>query len=267
MAEYQKFIFSENYSREPENLERIQQKKILDARAMMSNEIEEAKTKAYEDGFQAGQEMALKKLKTEMELHLNTIVENITKINNFKPELKEIFENHSTACIRHITKNMFFNSEELFSKELLEQALDNALNNLPIVSQIVIKIPSSCKIYLEDTKLEDKIKQKGITDFRFEEDDSLHSGECRIQWDKSGLLSSKKESFEKINSAFNAFLSNEDLELSDNTNTVKEEPKKTTETDKQDETTTNNIIEESVMKDETLVDTAAPENIETTTKN
>lgn len=217
MTDYQKFIYNNNYSTEAENLERIQEKKLLDARDMLSNEVETAKNEAFEKGFEEGQKMALEKLKSEMDLHVNTIIESITKINNFKPELQSIYEQHSTACVRHIAKNMFFKSEEMFAERLLEQSLDNALNNLPMVSKIIVKIPTNCKVYLEDTQVEDKIRQRGITDFLFVEDATLHSGECRIEWDKSGLLSSKAESFEKVNATFAAFLSPEELELSDNT--------------------------------------------------
>lgn len=220
MAEYQKFIFSDNYSTEPENLERIQQKKVLDARTMMAEEIESIKKQAFEQGYEEGQKMALEKLKAEMELHINTIIENITKINNFKPELQSIYEQHSTACVRHIAKNMFFKAENMFSDELLTQSVENAVENLPMVSKILVKVPVNTKTYLEDTKITEKIQQRGIMDFAFIEDRSLSAGECRIEWDKSGLLSSKVESFEKVNSTFAAFLSPDDLELSDKTETL-----------------------------------------------
>lgn len=220
MADYQKFIFSENYSTDQENLERIQRQKVLDAREIMAEEVESVKKQAFEQGYEEGQRAALEKLKAEMELHVNTIIENITKINNFKPELQSIYEQHSTACVRHIAKNMFFKAETMFSDELLTQSIENAVENLPMVSKILIKIPVNCKTYLEDTKIAEKIQQRGITDFAFVEDRSLSVGESRIEWDKSGLLSSKVESFEKVNSTFAAFLSPEDLELSDKTETL-----------------------------------------------
>tara|TARA_Y100001960_G_scaffold243813_1_gene258139 strand:+ start:2394 stop:3200 length:807 start_codon:yes stop_codon:yes gene_type:complete len=220
MAEYQKFIFSDNYSKEPENLARLQQKKETEAREMMAAELDAAKKQAFEEGFQEGQKMALEKLKSEMDLHMNAILENISKINEYKPQLQAMYEEHATASVRHIAKNMFFKSEELFSNEMLDQAVDNALNNLPFVSKITLKVPRNCKVYLEDTQVEEKIRQRGITDFLIFEDPTLNPGECKIEWDQSGLLSSKVESFEKINTTFAAFLSPEDLELSDNTNTL-----------------------------------------------
>lgn len=243
MAEYQKFIFADNYSKEPENIERLKQQKIKDARDIMLAEMEAAKKQAFEEGFQEGQKMALDKLKSEMDLHINTIIDNITKINEYKPQLQNIYEQHSTACVRHITKNMFFKSHEMFSEKLLEQSLDNALVNLPMVSKILIKIPTGCKVYLEDTKFAEKITQRGITDFAFIEEPSLNTGESRIEWDQSGLLSSKVESFEKINSTFAAFLSPEDLEVSDNTESFA--PMQTTTPEQAEiNTTTTNATEE-----------------------
>jgi len=217
MTEYQKFIFANDYSTEAETLERMRQQKLLDAREMLQVEIEDAKKQAFEEGFQEGQKMALEKLKSEMDLHVNTIIESITKINEYKPELHELFEQHSTACVRHITNNLFFKAQELYPAELLDQSVENALANLPMVSKIIIKVPTNCKMYLQDTKIEDKVRQSGISDFVFLEDQDLNPGECRIEWDKSGVLSSKVDSFEKINSTLEAFVLPEDIELSDNT--------------------------------------------------
>ena len=217
MAEYQKFIFSENYSKAPENLEKLRVKKLEESRELLQAEHEQAKKNAFEEGFQEGQRMALEKLKSEMDLHINTIIQSVTQINEFKPELQNLYEQHSTACVRHLAKEMFFKSQEFFPEKILEQTILNALENTPMMVKIIIKVPANCLAYLQDTKIEERIKLAGITDFAFVEDINLNPGECKIEWDKSGVLSTKVDSFEKINAAFNAFLSPEDIELSDNT--------------------------------------------------
>lgn len=217
MAEYQKFIFGENYSTEPANIKKIQDNKLVEAKQMLANDIEQAKQHAFEQGFQEGQKMALEKLKTEMDTHITTLIDSITKINEYKPQLHDIYEEQSTACVRHLVKNLFYNANEIIPEKILDQAINNALSNLPMVSKILIKVPANCKAYLRDTQIEAKVQERGINDFAFIEDNSLQKGECRIEWDQSGVLASKVESFEKINFALNSFLSESDIELSENT--------------------------------------------------
>ncbi|HAG53506.1 MAG TPA: hypothetical protein DCL21_06950 [Alphaproteobacteria bacterium] len=253
MAEYQKFVFSNDYSTEADALERMRQEKLTEAREMLQSDFETAKKQAFEEGFQEGQKMALEKLKTEMDLHINTIIENITKINEYKPELHNLFEQHSTACVRHITNNLFFKAQELYPVELLEQSVENALSNLPMVSKIIIRVPSNCKMYVEDTKIEEKVRQTGISDFAFVEDRDLKPGECSIEWDKSGVLSSKVDSFEKINSTLEAFVSPEDIELSDNTTSLAEK-----ETSQQEELTPEINIKQAITSPESIEPLEAP---------
>tara|TARA_Y100001960_G_scaffold327008_1_gene412432 strand:- start:204 stop:1001 length:798 start_codon:yes stop_codon:yes gene_type:complete len=224
MADYQKFIFSEDYSTEPEILRQKEEKKLVEAKQLMADEIEKAKQFAFEQGFQEGQKMALEKLKSEMDTHLNTLIQSIQQINNFKPELHDLYEKQSTACVRHLVSKLYFKSNEIIPDTILNQAVENALENLPMVASIVIKVPRNCKNYLQDTLIEEKVQQAGITDYRILEDLTLGDGQCLIEWDKSGVLSSKVEAFEKINSTLNAFISEEDLELSDNTTSLYQTP-------------------------------------------
>ena len=220
MADYQKFIFSEDYSTEPEVLRQKEEKKLAEAKQLMADDMEKAKQFAFEQGFQEGQKMALEKLKSEMDTHLNTLIQSIQQINAYKPEIHSLFEQQSTACVRHLVNQLYFKSNEIIPDKILNQAIENALENLPMVASIVIKVPRNCKTYLQDTQIEEKVAQAGITDYRILEDLTLGDGQCVIEWDKSGVLSSKVEAFEKINSTLNAFLSDEDIELSDNTDTL-----------------------------------------------
>lgn len=236
MADYQKFIFSEDYSTEPEVLRQKEEKKLAEAKQLMAEDMEKAKQFAFEQGFQEGQKMALDKLKSEMDTHLNTLIQSIQQINAYKPEIHSLFEQQSTACVRHLVNQLYFKANEIVPEKILNQAIENALENLPMVASIVIKVPRNCKNYLQDTQIEDKIAQAGVTDYRILEDLTLGDGQCVIEWDKSGVLSSKVEAFEKINSTINAFLSDEDIELSDNTDTlhqtqvVNQEPEATEQT-------------------------------------
>lgn len=223
MAEIQKFIFDNNYSTSAENIKKIQDKKFDDARILLKQEVEQAKQEAYNQGVQLGEKQALEKLELELNTHVEHISNNISSLEQYKKELHKIFEQQALLTVRHLTNQMFFKSEEIFADKLLQQAIENSLNNLPFTTKIVIKIPNACREYLNDIDLETKIKNKGVSDFTIIEDNSLNNGECEICWDKSGLLSSKKESLLKINTTLDNFLNNEDIELSEETKKTESE--------------------------------------------
>lgn len=238
MTEVQKFIFNTNYSSSAENIKKIQEKKFSDARTLLAQEIEQAKQNAYNQGVQQGEKQALENLEQELNLHVQNICTNIGYLEEYKKELHKIIENQALLTVRHLVNQMFFKSEEIFPDKILQQAVENSLNNIPFTTKIMIKVPNAGKNYLNDIDLESKIKNKGISDFSIVEDTNLNSGECEICWDNSGVLSSKKESLTKINNILNTFLSQGDIELSQENLKIENSPtvqKNTVESDQDSE--------------------------------
>lgn len=215
MTELQKFLFETNYSTEPENIRKKQEEEIAKAKELLKNDIQEQTKQAFQKGLAQGEQQALEKLKQELSLHIDNISQNLLLLEKYKQELYKEFESQSLLTVKHIAQNMFFKAEEIFPDKLLEQSVQNSLQNLPFCTKILIKVPSECKQYLNDIKIKEQLDSKGIKDFSIVEDSSLSPGESLIEWDKSGILSSKKDAIEKISSTFKALLEKEDADLSD----------------------------------------------------
>ncbi|MCP4354968.1 MAG: hypothetical protein GY793_04920 [Proteobacteria bacterium] len=215
MTELQKFLFETNYSTDPENVRRIQKEKLSEARNLLHEECEQIKQQAFQQGFADGQKQALEKLEQELTLHVDNIVNNLTELEGYKKDLHKLFEDQSILTVKHLVNSVIFKSEELFPDKILQQSINNSLENLPFSTKIVIKVPTEGKRYLQDIGLDRKLKDRGITDFAVLEEPALSAGESSISWDESSILSSKKESLDKINFALNAFLNKEDVGLSE----------------------------------------------------
>lgn len=215
MVEYQKFIFNTDYSNSAQSIEKARIAKEIEAREMLADEMQEIKNTAYEQGFNEGQKKALEILQSEMEQNLTAMAENLKEINSFKTQLQSIFEEQMTASLNHIVNQLYFNTQELFNQQLLQQSIDKAIENLPYSTNIIIKVPTNTANYLKDANIEEKLKSKGVVDFSIVEDPSLQAQEVAINWDQSGIFISKKETFEKISNALKSFVNQQDQELSE----------------------------------------------------
>lgn len=215
MVEPQKFLFNVDYSTNPENIKKREEAKIISARDLLSDEFEQSKQQSFQQGFEQGEKQALERLKQELNAHIDNISMNISQLEKYKQDLHAIFEQEALLTVRHLVKYMYFKSEKLFPDILLQQSINNAMKNMPFSTKVLIKVPHESKQYINDTQIEEKLKNKGISDFLIIEDPTLSTGESLIEWDQSGILSSKQESINNINKAISAFLSQEDNTLSD----------------------------------------------------
>jgi len=240
MVELQKFLFETNYSTEPENVRKIQEQKLSEARVLLIKEIEDAKQQAFQQGFEEGQKQALEKLEQELSLHMDNISENLTKLEEYKQTIYKTFEEYAILTVKHLVNSLTFKSEELFPDKMLQQSVINSLENLPFCTKIMIKVPTEGKKYLQDIGLDRKLKDRGITDYVVLEDSVLSVGESSITWDESSILSSKKESLDKINFALNTFLNAEDINLSAKNDNTASPPIEKLETEQEKEK--NDII-------------------------
>jgi flagellar biosynthesis/type III secretory pathway protein FliH len=213
MTDYQRFIFSTDYSNSAESIEKSRLDKLAEARELLKEEMEAIKHHSYQKGLEEGQAKALDVLNTEMQTHFSALSQELTRIYDFKQELHKMYEQQATNALYHLVQQLYHKSEEIYSREILEQSMAKALKNLPFCTKIVIKVPQDTATYFNDISFKDKLANLGVSDFDLLEDCNLKTGEVLVHWDKSGLLVSKQETVNAVMQAVSCFVEESDKNL------------------------------------------------------
>lgn len=164
--------------------EELQEQKRLDGLPKITEEdLKKAEETGYENGFQAGQTQATTALNTEFEANLGKMQENLSHMPTLLKEEVSYIQKESLTFLKKILNKTLQNAKEKYSEEVLEFMLDEALSKIPDNTQVIVRLSSADRFYLQD-KGHEAVKNSFI---KFKEDETIKRGDCIIEWDNSGV--------------------------------------------------------------------------------
>jgi flagellar biosynthesis/type III secretory pathway protein FliH len=166
-----------------EESERKEQERLAALPKITEEDLKKAEESGYEKGLLAGQEQTTAALNIEFEANLGKMQEQLSHLPNLLKEEVSYIQKQALTFMKDILGKILQNAQEKYSEEVLEFMLNEALSKAPEDTNIIVRLSSADRFYLQEKGAE-IVKNSTV---KFKEDESIKRGDCFIEWDNSGI--------------------------------------------------------------------------------